>query len=41
VVPDTAPLGVIRYTVEANDGQGRTGVWAPYNLGTSMLTITE
>jgi hypothetical protein len=41
VVPDNAPLGVIRYTVEARDSQGRTGVWAPYNLEASMLTITE
>jgi hypothetical protein len=41
VVPNDAPLGVIRYTVEAQDSQGKTGVWAPYNIETSMLTITE
>jgi hypothetical protein len=41
IVPDDAPLGVIRYTVEAQDSQGKTGIWAPYNLEASMLTITE
>jgi hypothetical protein len=41
VVPDDAPFGVIRYTIEAKDADGRTGVWAPYNLETSMLTIME
>ena len=41
VVPADAPFGVIRYTVDAQDSQGRTGVWAPYNLDTSMLTIVE
>ncbi|MCC7105573.1 MAG: hypothetical protein IT307_10555 [Chloroflexi bacterium] len=41
VVPDDTPTGVIRYTVEAQDKEGRTGIWAPYNIETSMLTIVE
>ena len=41
VVPPDTPFGVIRYTVEATDKDGRTGVWAPYNIESSMLTIME
>jgi hypothetical protein len=41
IVPNDAPVGVIRYTVTATDTDGRTGVWAPFNLEASMLTIVE
>lgn len=41
VVPDDAPVGVVRYTVEARDKEGRTGIWSPYNIESSMLTIVE
>ena len=39
VVPDNAPKGIMRYTVEATDGQGRTAVWAPFKIDSSLLTI--
>lgn len=39
VVPDDAPLGIMRYTVEAKDKEGRTGTFAPFDVDASMLTI--
>lgn len=39
VVPDDAPTGVIKYWVEARTPDGKTAVWAPYNIEASMLTI--
>jgi hypothetical protein len=39
VVPENAPLGVIRYTVEARDKEGRTGTFAPFDIQNSLLTI--
>ncbi len=41
VVPDDAPLGVVRYTVTATDPQGRTGEWKPFEVAASQLTIIE
>ncbi len=41
VVPDSAPVGVMRYTIDAKDDQGRTGVWAPYDIASSILTIVQ
>ncbi len=41
VVPDTVPLGVMKYTVEAKDKEGRTGVFAPFDVLSSMLTIVS
>ena len=41
VVPDDAPLGIVRYTVTAKDPQGRTGEWKPFEVETSQLTIVE
>jgi hypothetical protein len=38
-VPDNAPLGITKYTVEAKDKDGRTGTYAPFNVDASMLTI--
>jgi hypothetical protein len=35
--PD-APLGIVRYTIDATDG-GRTGHFEPFNNMTSLLTI--
>lgn len=39
VVPETAPVGVMKYTVEAKDKEGRTGTFAPFDVVSSMLTI--
>jgi len=41
VVPDDAPLGIVRYTVTATDPQGRTGEWKPFDVEASQLTIVE
>ena len=41
VVPDDAPLGVVRYTVTATDPQGCTGEWKPFDVAASQLTIIE
>ena len=41
IVPDDAPLGVVRYTVTAKDPQGRTGEWKPFEVEASQLTIIE
>jgi len=39
MVPDDAPLGIVRYTVTAVDPQGRTGEWKPFDVEASQLTI--
>jgi hypothetical protein len=39
VVPDDAPMGVVRYTVTAKDPQGRTGEFKPFEVQASQLTI--
>ena len=41
VVPDDAPVGIVRYTVTAVDPQGRTGEWKPFEVEASLLTIVE
>jgi hypothetical protein len=41
IVPDDAPLGIVRYSVTAKDPQGRTGEWKPFDVETSQLTIVE
>ncbi len=41
VVPDSAPIGVMRYTIEAKDDQGHTGVFAPFDIASSILTIVQ
>jgi hypothetical protein len=38
VVPPDAPLGIVRYTIEAVDG-GRMGRYLPMNVEASLLTI--
>ena len=39
VVPDDAPMGVVRYTVTAKDSQGRTGEFKPFEVQASQITI--
>ncbi len=41
IVPEDAPLGIVRYTVTARDPQGRTGEWKPFEVEASQLTIVE
>ena len=41
IVPDDAPLGIVRYTVTARDPQGRTGEWKPFDVVASQITIIE
>lgn len=39
MVPDDAPMGVVRYTVTAKDSQGRTGEFKPFEVQASQITI--
>jgi hypothetical protein len=39
VVPDDAPMGVVRFTVTASDAQGRSGEFKPFEVQASQITI--
>jgi hypothetical protein len=41
MVPNDAPVGIIRYTVTATDKYGRTGTYKPFEVEASQLTIIE
>ena len=41
VVPQDAPIGIVRYTVTATDKYGRTGEFKPFEVQASQLTIVE
>jgi hypothetical protein len=41
VVPDDAPAGVVKYRVEARTADGRTGVWQPFDIEASTLSIVK
>ena len=41
VVPQDAPIGIVRYTVTATDKFGRTGEFKPFEVQASQLTIAE
>jgi hypothetical protein len=41
VVPQDAPVGVVRYTVTATDKHGREGSFKPFEVQASQLTIVE
>jgi hypothetical protein len=41
IVPATAPVGIVRYTVTASDKYGRTGEFKPFPVEDSQLTIVE
>jgi hypothetical protein len=41
VVPEDAPIGIIRYTVTATDKYGRTGEFKPFEVQASQLTIAQ
>jgi hypothetical protein len=40
-VPETAPTGIIRYSVTARDKKGRTGEFKPFRQDLSELTVVE
>jgi hypothetical protein len=39
MVPDDAPMGIVRYSVTAKDPQGRTGEFKPFEVQASQITI--
>src|SRR5262249_46553320 len=39
IVPQDAPVGIVRYTVTATDKYGRTGEFKPFEVKASQLTI--
>ena len=39
IVPDDAPMGIVRFTVTAKDPQGRTGEFTPFEVQASQLAI--
>ena len=41
LVPQDAPVGIVRYTVTATDKYGRTGEFKPFEVKASQLTIVE
>ncbi len=41
IVPATAPIGIVRYTVTATDKHGRTGEFKPFAVEDSQVTIVE
>lgn len=41
VVPDDAPAGVVKYSINAKDSKGHTASWQPFNVELSMLTIIK
>ena len=41
IVPATAPVGIVRYTVTASDKYGRTGEFKPFPVEDSQLTIVD
>ena len=41
MVPQDAPVGIVRYTVTATDKYGRTGEFKPFEVQASQLTIVE
>jgi hypothetical protein len=41
MVPQDAPVGIVRYTVTATDKYGRSGEFKPFEVQASQLTIVE
>jgi hypothetical protein len=41
IVPEDAPLGMVRYTITAKDPHGRTGEFKPFEVQASQITIVE
>lgn len=41
IVPQDAPVGIVRYTVTATDKYGRSGEFKPFEVQASQLTIVD
>lgn len=41
IVPQDAPVGIVRYTVTATDKYGRSGEFKPFEVQASQLTIVN
>ena len=41
IVPEDAPMGIVRFTITAKDPQGRTGEFKPFEVAASHITIVE
>ena len=41
VVPQDAPVGIVRFSVTATDKYGRTGEFKPFEVQASQITIVE
>jgi hypothetical protein len=41
IVPEDAPTGVVRYTITAKDKNGRTGLFKPFEVDASQITIIQ
>jgi hypothetical protein len=41
IVPEDAPLGIVRYTLTARDPHGRAGEFKPFEVQASQITIVE
>jgi hypothetical protein len=39
VIPDDAPAGIVHYSVQAQTTDGKSGVWQPFDVQPSSLTI--
>jgi hypothetical protein len=39
MVPDDAPMGIVRYTVTGKDPHGRAGEFKPFEVQASQITI--
>jgi hypothetical protein len=39
VIPDDAPAGIVHYSVQAKTSDGKSGVWQPFDVQPSSLTI--
>ncbi len=41
IVPKDNATGTLKYTVTAKSSDGRTGSFEPFNVATSLLTVTD
>lgn len=41
VIPDDAPAGIVQYSVQAKTADGKSGLWHPFDVQPSSLTIVS
>lgn len=41
VIPDDAPAGIVHYSVQAKTTDGKSGMWQPFDVQPSSLTIVS